>query len=135
MTPTSSIKELNIAITTRLLLDKLSRRGEIRSAFQLEELAANTTYATNELLKDMGCVGVWARKRGTRVYVMHEQCHRIICEVAILADKDSDGLYHNPKVALVNLRGIIPDSVSFASLIEAVANLGVRSFKRKDNNV
>ena len=132
MTPTSSIKEINIALTTRLLLDKLGRHGALRDSFSNEELVSSTAYAANDLLKDMGCEGIWARKRGNRVFLMHEEYHRIICEVGILTEEGADGL-SRPRIALVNLRGVIPDNVTFASLIEAVANLGVRGFKRKEN--
>lgn len=133
MTPTSSIKEINIALTTRLLLDKLCKYSDTRDSFSKEELVSKTAYAANEMLRDMGCSEIWARKRGSRVFLMHETYHRIVCEVGILADEDANGLYRQPKIVLVNLRGVIPDNATFASLIEAVANLGVRGFKRKEN--
>lgn len=132
MTPTSSIKEINIALTTRLLLDKLCKYSDTRDSFSKEELVSKTAYAANEMLRDMGCSEIWARKRGNRVFLMHEEYHRIICEVGILTEEGADGL-SRPRIALVNLRGVIPDNVTFASLIEAVANLGVRGFKRKEN--
>lgn len=129
-----TIQEFKHKTLMRLLLDKLSIRGKVREEYRYEELISNAAFATNELLRDLGLDDVWARKRGQRIFLMHEQYRRIICEVGVVAEKRANGLYARPEIVLVNLRGIIPENRKLQDLIETVAKLGYRNnFKRKEN--
>lgn len=128
-----SVEEFRHKILLKLYFRKLSARA-LRDGAVQEELVSNTAFAANELLRDTGFDDVWARKRGSRIFLFYEPLHRIICEVGIDATKDNKGLYHAPNIQLVNLHGIVPNSKTLQGIIDDTAKLGMRrKFNRKES--
>lgn len=124
-----TVKEFEQILTQRVLLDKIPRND---SRPYYRTLYANAFYATNEILRDYGLSDLaWAIRRGNRLYLLHPQAKRIICEVGVIAEP-------NAEFRIVTLKGLVPATETLESLIQAAANRGIRrnafKFKRKEQN-
>lgn len=124
-----TIKEFEQILTQRVLLDKVARNSD-RPYYRV--LYSNAFYAVNEIMRDYGLNDfAWAIRRGSRLYLLHPQTKRIICEIGVIAEPAAE-------FRVVTLKGLVPATETLESLIQAAANRGIRrnafKFKRKEQN-
>lgn len=118
-----TVREFNSIITTRVLLDRLQMHGKVREEFHYEELVQSTLFALNPLLREYGLGEIWAikNKYSKRLYLLHSVTKRLVCEVGIVSDRQSDGKCIRPRIVLVNRKEIISPNENFIKLVEAAA--------------
>lgn len=119
---TLTVQEFEQKLTLRVLLGKIYRSGR-KPDYQT--LFSSAFYTLNEILRDEGLgATAWAIRRGKRLYILHAETRRIICEVGVLENP--------PGFRLVTLRGMVHPTETLQGLIQATAARGVR---RKNVNV
>ena len=126
---TLSVQEFNQKLTLRVLLGKIAR-GNSHPSYA--ELYSNAFYAINEILREEGLGdSAWAIRRGRRLYLLHKDTKRIICEVGIICEPYVE-------FCLITLRGIIPATETLQGLIQATSIRGVRryalTYKERNKN-
>lgn len=127
-----TVYQFQSMVTTRLYCEKLRRD---RDKFSMVELIPNVGYAANDFLRDWGFAGIKVRRRGDKLFLMNENCKRIVCELCI--DCEFEGkLCKRTSVVLVNLRGQLPPNRPLEDFIRAVEkfNKGSRKDSLKNGN-
>ena len=110
-----TVGEFRQKIINRLYLEKFRHKNE----FNYEELIRETMFISNRISKENKLEDVWARLCGRRLFLFYRPTNRIVCEIGI------DGT----NVLLVNLKGLVPDSLTMNTIIARTKELGARKKK------
>ena len=113
-----TVNQFEQILAARVLLGKMSRQNYTHPSYEL--LFSNVFYTLNEILRDYGFgKTAWAIRRGRRLYLLHPQTRRIICEIGVIAEPAAE-------FRVVTLRGLVPATETLESLIQATADRGAR---------
>lgn len=116
-----TIESFEISVTTRVLCDRSIDREtkKVREVFSYDELLVQGMYAANDLLKSIGLnQEIWARQRGSKVFLFCEHTRRIIAELAVSAENAGRGKVRRPRFVLLDRRGFVREK-TVADLIVA----------------
>lgn len=134
-----TLKEFEASVTTRLLLDRLVDVQHVRKErYPYEVAASQAVYAANDLLKDIGINHeLWVRIRGKRLYMFHEQSHRIVAEVCVITDDAGESygrkMRKNLRIELMGRGGSAVKEPTIGDLAVSI-QARPRPFRNRNNN-
>ena len=102
-----------------MLTGQLKRMLLLRIAFGRRAYADHTRLANaarefNALAAELNIPAVYARRRGRRVFLIHQETQRIVCELGVGKHLELD---------FVTPRGIVSEATSFALLVNRAASM------------
>ena len=134
-----TIKEFEASVTMRVLLDRLIDVQHVRKErYPYEEAMSQTVYAANDLLKEIGINReLWVRVRGRRIYMFHEQSHRIVAEVCVITDDAGESygrkMRKNLRVELMGKGGCAIKEPTIGDLAVSIQDRP-RPFRNRQNS-
>lgn len=129
-----TIKQFEIALTSRVLCDKLIDRKNhtLREAFNLEELLTQAVYTANDIFQEDGIIDeLRAYHRGKKVLILCKRTYRVLAELAVVADKTKNNMLKRPLFVLLDRRGFVKEQTIADLLIKSEKIRQYQRFKRR----
>lgn len=129
-----TIKQFEIALTARVLCDKLIDRKNrtLRESFSLEELLTQAVYAANDIFQEDGIIDeLRAYHRGKKVLILCKRTYKVLAELAVVADKTKNNMLKRPLFVLLDRRGFIKEQTIADLLIKSEKMRQYQRFKRR----
>lgn len=132
-----TIKQFEIALTSRILCDKLVDRKShtLRESFGLEELLTQAVYTANDIFQEDDIIDeLRAYHRGKKVLILCKRTYRVLAELAVVADKNKDNMLKRPLFVLLDRRGPVKEQTIADLLIKSEKLRRYQRFKSRQNN-
>lgn len=131
-----TIKQFEIALTTRVLCDKLIDRKAhtLRETFSSDELLTQAVYTANDIFQEDGIIDeLRAYHRGKKVLILCKRTYKVLAELAVVADKTKDNMLKRPLFVLLDRRGFIKEQTIADLLIKSEQIRRYQRFRNRQN--
>ncbi len=129
-----TVKELEAAVTQRVLLDRLidKETKQYKNEFDYEEALNAAKFATNDvLLKYKLNRELWAKILGNRAFLFHCPTNRIVAEIGVVSEDAGGGRRKRLRIELFGQKGSgLPNDI--ADIIIAAEKMGKYTRPKKD---
>lgn len=131
-----TIKQFEIALTTRVLCDKLIDRKNhaLREAFNLEELLTQAVHTANDIFQEDGIIDeLRAYYRSKKVFILCKRTYKVLAELAVVADKTKNNMLKRPLFVLLDRRGFVQEQTIADLLIKSEQIRRYQRFRNRQN--
>lgn len=129
-----TIKQFEIALTARVLCDKLINRRTytLRETFSLNELLAQSVHVANDIFEEDGVIDeLRAYQRGKKFLILCKRTYKVLAELAVVADKAKNNMLKRPLFVLIDRRGFVKEQTIADLLIKSEKMRQYQRFKRR----